>query len=25
MRLLGEEIRGQDEEDGECITGKLDH
>jgi hypothetical protein len=25
MRLLSEEIRGQDEDDGECVTGKSDH
>ena len=25
MRLLREEIRSQDEDDGECVTGKSDH
>lgn len=25
MRLLSEEIRGQDEDEGECVTGKSDH
>jgi hypothetical protein len=25
MRLLSEEIRSQDEDDGECVTGKSDH